>query len=151
MDGDINTLILLTYQKYNQPWISLQISSNLFPDRSFSLYLNRSFNAHSYIFGGLKIGSTAILITFSTIDGIISFSISQPVSKQGFVLISISQGTKSSSIMKSQPKISKVCSLLLLLKFLVDFTEMTINYLIDGRISLKKLMFFSELKSQRYF
>lgn len=81
------------------------MSSNLFPSNSRKGQVNNSLKDHSYSFGGLKTQSTAIFIAFYTIVGMISLSISQPVSKQGFVLISISQGSIFSSIIKSYPNI----------------------------------------------
>ena len=55
---------------------------------------------------GGNIGSIAILNALSSILGIILDKIGQVVSRQGFVLISIRLTPKSSSIMKSYPKIS---------------------------------------------
>lgn len=62
--------------------------------------------------GGGNIGSKPIFNAFYTIAGIIRPSNGQDSSRQGFVLISISQGLKSSSIIKSIPNTSKLCSLL---------------------------------------
>lgn len=49
--------------------------------------------------------SKPILKAFSTRLGTILLSTGQFISRQGFVLISISQGLNSLSIMKSNPKI----------------------------------------------
>jgi hypothetical protein len=58
--------------------------------------------------GGGKSGSTAIFKAFSTIFGIILAKSGELNSRHGFVLTSISQVAKSSSIIKSSPNISKV-------------------------------------------
>ena len=84
------------------------------------------------IFGGGNIGSTAILLklikinillilvliinyfylkALSTIGGIIFYNTFEEISKQGLVLISMSQTLKFSSIIKSNPKISIPVSL----------------------------------------
>jgi len=52
--------------------------------------------------------STLNLRALSTILGIILYNVVEDVYKQGLVLISMSQGLKCSSIIKSNPKISKV-------------------------------------------
>lgn len=73
-------------------------------------------------FGGGKMGSTAILKAFYIIFGIIRANKGDPSSKQGFVLTSINQVAKSSSIMKSNPNISKQNSLFLAsISIQVDF------------------------------
>ena len=66
-------------------------------------HVNNSFKGQSSSFGGGKAVSIQIFITFYNIGGIIDWRISQPVYKHGFVLISMSQGTKFSSIIKSYP------------------------------------------------
>ena len=63
-------------------------------------------------FGGGNNGSTAIFKAFSIILGIILASNGAPKSKHGLVFTSISQVSKSSSIIKSKPNISKVNYLL---------------------------------------
>ena len=83
-------------------------NSNLF--YSSTLLLN--FALFSWKFaGGAIIESKLIFSAFSIITGIISNNKGEDNSRHGFVLISISQGWKSQSIMKSKPNISKLCVL----------------------------------------
>ena len=61
-----------------------------------------------YLMGGGNRGSRARRKLFSSIVGITLLSTLHDTSRQGLVFISISQGLKSSSSIKSRPKTSKL-------------------------------------------
>jgi hypothetical protein len=79
-----------------------------------NLFVSRALSAKQFVFctrliGGGNNGSKPIRKAFYTIPGMMRPNNGHDSSKHGLVLISMSHGWKSSSIIKSMPKISKLC------------------------------------------
>ena len=125
--------------------ISSKISQNLFFSRRLSGIHIFFPDGHSS--GGGKDVSRPILRVCSKSSGIKLLSREQFVSKHGLVLIQISQGCRSESIIKSMPKSQKLfCFLYLSRDRQVALTASRVIYFILGMI-LSKKVFFSSCKT----